>query len=45
VIDGLFGFTPRSGLPVGLAWLSLLAFGGFFLFLLHRKIRAYEVVK
>lgn len=45
MIDGLFGFTPRSGLPVGLAWLSFFAFGGFFLYLLHRKIRAYEVVR
>ncbi len=45
VLDGLFGFTPQSGIPTSLAWLSLAAFAGFFLFLLHRKIRAYEVVR
>lgn len=45
VLDSLFGLPIRSGLPQGLAWLSLAAFSGFFLLLLHRKIRAYEVVK
>lgn len=45
ILDGLFGFEPRSGVPVALAWLSLLAFAGFCLFLLSRKVRAYEVVK
>jgi ABC-2 type transport system permease protein len=45
VLDGMFGLSPRSGLSVGAAWVSFLALGGFFLFLLHRKTRAYEVVR
>ena len=45
VLDGLFGLPVGSGVSYGLAWLSLAAFGGFFLFLLHRKVRAYEVVR
>ena len=39
----LFGLK-HSGPPVFAAWIALAAFAGFCLFLLHRKIRAYEVV-
>lgn len=44
VWDGLFGFPSEFGIPVVLAWLSLGAWSLLCLFLLHRKIRAYEVV-
>lgn len=45
VLDNLFGFESRGGIPVGLAWLSLLAFAAACLLLLHKKVRAYEVVR
>ena len=42
--DGLMGTPPDRGLPVWAAWMSFFAFAAFFVFLLHKKIRAYEVV-
>ena len=44
VWDGLFGFESRTGLAIPLGWVSLLAVALASLFLLHRKIRAYEVI-
>ena len=41
---GLLGLDRPSDLPFWAAWLSLLAFIGACVYLLHRKIRAYEVV-
>jgi ABC-2 type transport system permease protein len=40
----LFGLDPGTGVPVYLAWLALLGLAAVCLFLLHRKVRAYEVV-
>lgn len=45
ILDGLFGFDTRGGIPLALAWAALLAFCGSCLILLHRKVQAYEVVK
>ncbi|HYN43020.1 MAG TPA: hypothetical protein VE129_14685, partial [Thermoanaerobaculia bacterium] len=45
VLEGLFGISVRSGLPLGGAWASLLAVSALSLFLLHRKLRAFEVVR
>lgn len=42
--DGLFGLRPELDLPVWAAWGSLLAFIAACIYLLHLKIRAYEVV-
>ncbi len=42
--EGLLGLRPTSDLPVWAAWISLLAFIAACDYLLHRKIRAYEVV-
>ncbi len=42
--SGLFGLETRSDLPVWAAWLSLLGFVSACILLLHRKVRAYEVV-
>jgi ABC-2 type transport system permease protein len=43
----LFGQTSRRpiGLPADRAWLALLAISAFCLFLLERKVKAYEVVR
>lgn len=45
VLQGLFGIPIRTGLPLGGAWASLVAVSAFALFLLHRKLRAFEVVR
>ena len=42
--EGLLGLRPSVDLPIPAAWLSLIAFVSACIFLLHRKIRAYEVV-
>ncbi len=44
ILAGLFGNSSPEGPPLVAAWLGLLAIAGFFLYLLHRKLRAYEVV-
>jgi ABC-2 type transport system permease protein len=44
VWDGLLGAPNEFGIPVALAWFSLLSWSLLCLFLLHLKIRAYEVV-
>lgn len=44
VWDDLLGLPPEFGIPTGLAWFMLMAWSLLCLFLLHRKIRAYEVV-
>ena len=44
ILEGLFGLRPSVDLSVGSAWASLAVFIGACIFLLHRKIRAYEVV-
>ena len=44
VWEGLF-FGTAQGVPLPLAWLLLAALAGFCLLLLHRKLRAYEVVR
>ncbi len=44
VWEGLFGLPPEADLPAWAAWASLLTFIGACIYLLHRKIRAYEVV-
>ena len=41
----LFGQHSPTGLPAGNAWLALLAICTFCLYLLERKVRAYEVVR
>ncbi|HXJ91973.1 MAG TPA: hypothetical protein VMT20_03730 [Terriglobia bacterium] len=41
----LFGQHPPTGLPAENAWLALLAICTFCLYLLERKVRAYEVVR
>jgi hypothetical protein len=45
VLEGLFGISVRTGLPLGGAWASLLTVSALSLFLLHRKLRAFEVVR
>jgi hypothetical protein len=40
----LFGLDVAGGVPVPLAWLTLVGLAAACLFLLHRKVRAYEVV-
>lgn len=42
--EGLFDLPPEMDLPVWAAWASLSAFIACCIYLLHRKIRAYEVV-
>jgi len=42
---GLLHLEPVSGPPVGVAWLALLGIVGISLWMLGRKIRAYEVVR
>lgn len=44
VWSALLGTETPDGPPLLAAWLALGAFGAFCLYLLHRKIRAYEVV-
>lgn len=44
VWEGLF-LGAGEGLPLPLAWLLLAALAGFCLLLLHKKLRAYEVVR
>ncbi len=41
---GLFGSTAHADLPYWAAWLSLTTFVGACVLLLHKKVRAYEVV-
>ena len=45
VLEGLFGIPVRSGLPLGGAWASLIVTTALALLLLHRKLRAFEVVR
>ncbi len=45
VFANLFGIERESTLPPSLAWLSLLGGIALFLFLLSRRLRAYEVVR
>ena len=42
--EGLFGLPPDVDLPLWAAWASLSTFIAACVYLLHRKIRAYEVV-
>ncbi len=42
--EGLFGLRPDVDIPAWAAWASLMAFIAACIFMLHRKIRAYEVV-
>jgi ABC-2 type transport system permease protein len=42
---GMFGTTPPTEIPLGIAWIALLAFCGIFLWLLTRKVKAYQVVR
>ena len=42
--EGLFGLRPSVDLPVWAAWVALAAFCSACIYLLDRKIRAYEVV-
>jgi ABC-2 type transport system permease protein len=44
VWEGLFDLPPETNLPVWAAWGSLAAFVTACVYMLHRKIRAYEVV-
>ena len=44
VMRGLVGLPANSGVTPLLGWISLLSLSGLSLFLLHRKVRAYEVV-
>lgn len=41
---GLLGLSTQGGVSPILGWLALLGLSGLCLFLLHRKVRAYEVV-
>lgn len=41
---GLLGFQPTGPLPLAAAWIAFAAFLGLCIWLLSRKIRAYEVV-
>jgi ABC-2 type transport system permease protein len=45
VLEGLFGIPVKAGIPLGGAWASLLVTTALALLLLHRKLRAYEVVR
>lgn len=45
VLEGLFGISVRSDLPLGGAWASLLFASAVSLLLLRRKLRAFEVVR
>lgn len=45
VWSSLLGTEIPAGPPVPMAWLSLAALAGFSLWMLHAKIRAYEVVR
>jgi ABC-2 type transport system permease protein len=42
---GLLGVRPESELPAGVAWIMLLAAAALCLWLLFRRVRAYEVVR
>jgi len=42
---GLLGMDPGAGPPLWAGWLSMALLAGFCLFLLSRKVRAYEVVR
>lgn len=44
ILEGLFDLRPDVDLPVWAAWGSLASFIGVCVYMLHRKIRAYEVV-
>ncbi len=43
--SGLLGIDPGAGPPLWAGWLSMALLAGFCLFLLSRKVRAYEVVR
>lgn len=43
--SGLLGIDPGPGPPLWAGWLSMLLLAAFCLFLLSRKVRAYEVVR
>jgi len=45
VLDGFFGLAIPTGLPLGGAWASLLVVSALSLLLIHRKLRAFEVVR
>ena len=45
VLEGLFGISLRGRLPLGGAWASLIVVSVLSLFLIHRKLRAFEVVR
>jgi ABC-2 type transport system permease protein len=45
VWEGLFGVEPEQAFPLPLAWMSLAATCAVSLWLLARKLRAYEVVR
>ncbi len=45
IAAGLFGVANRSAIPTPVAWLSLITFCAFCIFLMAKKVRAYEVVK
>jgi ABC-2 type transport system permease protein len=45
VWSGLFGIDSDHWIPVADAWIALLLYCGICLFLLMRKVRAYEVVR
>lgn len=44
VWSGLLGTHPPDGPPAAVAWIALAAMAAFLLFVLNRKLRAYEVV-
>ncbi|MBK8597919.1 MAG: hypothetical protein IPN83_20535 [Holophagales bacterium] len=45
VLEGLFGIPLHGRLPLDGAWVSLLVVSALSLFLIHRKLRAFEVVR
>ena len=45
VATTLFGFPNNSAIPVPAAWMSILTFSAVCVFLMAKKVRAYEVVK
>jgi ABC-2 type transport system permease protein len=45
VWSGLFGVAKPVDVPIWAAWLSLLSMCAIALWMLHRKVRAYEVVR
>ena len=45
VAGTLFGFPNNSSIPAPAAWASILSFCAFCVWLMSKKIRAYEVVK